>query len=386
MVEESSFQVVPAVKPTSFRSKRHMTRLLIVSEVYPEPERPQYGVFIKQQADELTKLGYEVDVLIPYRSKTHEKLRREGNVYKIGYTALRYDLFPLLGDRKGYEEIRGFIRDKYDLVAIHITSDIILKMVLQSCRNRIPVVAHYHGLNVWEEYETSHPIREKYYSSRRKRMLSEVKAIVGVSNKVTQIVKEKLPNTPVSTVYNGVDIELFHTTEKHHAGFKIIGVGNLIKIKGFQYLIEAFRQVEKPSMELHIVGTGPEEKKLQKLAEGLPITFHGKLPYDQVAKLVSESDLFVLPSFYEALGCVYLESMACGVPAVGVKGMGIDEIIEDGENGFLVRPQNVVDIMKILNKGKPSVDMCLKARKTTEKYTWEASAKSLDRVYKKVMM
>ncbi len=61
--------------------------------------------------------------------------------------------------------------------------------------------------------------------------------------------------------------------------------------------------------------------------------------------------VLALPSRYEGLGCVYLEAMACGRPAIGCLGQGIDEIIEDGSNGLLVPPGNaaaLADALKAL--------------------------------------
>lgn len=363
-----------------------MIRLLIISEVYPEPDKPQYGIFIKQQADELAKLGYEISVLIPFRSKEHIPIKMEGDVYKIGYKYIRYDLFPMLADKKSYEEIHELISNHFDLVAVHITSDIILKMAIYACKDKIPVIAHYHGLNVWNEYETVHPYREKMYAARRRKLLSQTSTVVGVSNKVSDIVRTRLQTVPVETVYNGVDTALFHPREKKHRGFRIVGVGNLIKIKGFQYLVGAFNAVACLGMELHIIGDGVERESLQALAGDAAVIFHGKLPYEEVSKLVGDSDLFILPSFYEALGCVYLEAMACGIPAVGVKGMGIDEIIVDGVNGFLVEPKDKKSIEQVITMAvtqqEKLKDISNNAVETVQAYTWISSANRLDSVYR----
>ena len=374
-------------------------KILILSECYPERERPQYGIFIKQQAEELKKRGHEIEVLIPYRSQKHDKIHRidaigsdQEIVYRMGYTALRYDLFPIAGDRSAYTEISQLIEKGFDLVAVHITSDIILKMAVLACRKKhIPVVAHYHGLNVWKEFTTTHPLREEWYAKRRKRLLESASAIVGVSDKVSDIVRERLSDVPVFTVYNGVDYQLFQMKEAAHDTFRVIGVGNLIPIKGFCHLIKAFAIFYKKTKntELHIIGEGVQRPTLEELANECGIqdavTFHGKLPYREVAKRMRESDLFVLPSYYEALGCVYLEAMACGVPAVGVKGMGIDEIIEDGVNGYNVPPRDekaLAEIMQKLFEDRTLLkEMGKNARKTAERYSWAASAKALEQVY-----
>ena len=149
-------------------------RILFVSQCYPSPDSPQYGIFIKQQENALRELGHEVDVLMPAPTgKDGQVQQREDGTYTLTYRTLRYDVFPLLCSPKARKSIRSLIRDNgYDLVAVHITDDGILKMVVDACEKwGTKVVAHYHGLNVWEEYTTIHPQRQKlprYVLQRRR--------------------------------------------------------------------------------------------------------------------------------------------------------------------------------------------------------------------------
>jgi hypothetical protein len=59
--------------------------------------------------------------------------------------------------------------------------------------------------------------------------------------------------------------------------------------------------------------------------------------------------LFALLSRYEGLGCVYLEAMSAGKPAIGCRGQGIAEIIQQGSNGFLVGPDNEKELTLVLS-------------------------------------
>ena len=296
-----------------------------------------------------------------------------------------------------YLQLKKFIKEKkYDILAVHITSDTILKIIKDIGKElKIAVVAHYHGLNVWKEYINKHRIREAFYAWRRARILRECKAIVGVSDKVCEIVREKISNIPVYTVYNGVETELFYPQKERNDVFTIVGVGNLIPIKGFRYLIDAFAQIYERdrNIRLKIIGEGVErdELELQVKTLGLKeiVTFLGKLPYEQVAEQMRNSHLFVLPSYYEALGCVYLEAMACGIPTIGVKGMGIDEIIVDGENGLLIEAQSISSLCEKIQSVIDNEDFAKKleknGRETALQYTWEASAKELDKVYRSIL-
>ena len=372
-------------------------KVLVISEVFPTLESPQYGVFIKQQMDAFCQLGNEYEVIIPVRGNTNEYKLTE--IYKgvscIKYKPFRYDLLSNIACGcfvravKEYSEGKGF-----DLIAIHIVGDSILKSVISFAKTiKVPVVTHYHGLNVWTEFTTKHPLREKYYALRREKSLENVDGVVCVSEKVSAIIRERLSGIPIYTVYNGVNTELFSSQEhKEHCGaLRISAVGNLIPIKGFKYLIQSVCEAKKLGINtrVEIVGDGFDKIKLQDLCKRLKVnetvTFHGKLPYDKVAQIMRESDLFILPSYYEALGCVYLEAMACGIPAVGVRGMGIDEIIIDGENGFLVKPKSVEDIVSVLCRVQDNPELLsnlgARARETAHLYTWDNSAKVLKDAY-----
>ncbi len=371
--------------------------ILIISECYPTIEAPQYGIFIKQQADALKAFGTTYEVLIPHNTGVAGCIEKKvgADYFEVEYRTFRYNLLPRIAAGKYSKQLFELLSKKhYDAVSVHITGDAILQLTVEVCnRLSIPIVAHYHGLNVWEEYTTKHKYREKWYANKRLKVLRKVQAVVGVSQKVTDIVKTRFPfGNRCYTVYNGVSLEQFTPMNgRDNVIFQIIGVGNLISIKGFYYLIHAFARITAKfdNVELHIVGEGIEREALHNLTKELglseKVTFYGKLPYEVVAEQMRRSDLFVLPSFYEALGCVYLEAMACGVPAVGVRGMGIDEIIVDGENGFLVNPCDVDDLCTAIQRAIENQDVLSEiaqnAYRTAGRFTWKQSAEALNKIY-----
>lgn len=367
-------------------------KILFVSESYPSQDLPQYGIFIKQQAQALQTLGNRVDVFVPNRCGTNGRIAFRDGAYRVDYRTLRYELFPVAAARPVYRQLKTLLHEQeYDLVAVHITSDSFLALTVKACNALdIPVVAHYHGLNVWEEFAPVHPCRQKLFAARRCRILQRTQGAVGVSDKVSDILRRRL-NVPVQTVYNGVDTGLFIRKPRGDGAFRVIGVGNLIEIKGFSYLLEAFASLhrELPDCRLDILGDGALRKPLTALAEQLGVsdvvTFHGKVPYDRVAEEMAKSNLFVLPSFYEALGCVYLEAMGCGLPTIGVAGMGIDEIIAHGENGLLVKPKDSRDLYEkmrlVATDAELANQLAENGAETARQYTWDASAQTLNRFY-----
>lgn len=376
-------------------------RILTISEVYPSPEQPQYGVFIKQQVDELKKLGNDVDVLRPVRGRRNGQMAQaswaDTTVYSMEYRVIRYELLLKQAAHAFYAQLKQLVKQNgYDVLAVHITSDAVLKIATEIGRElKIAVVAHYHGLNVWREYVSRHRIREGAYARRRAGILKHTQAIVGVSDKVCEVVRERIADVPVFTVYNGVETELFYPQEEKAEAFTVVGVGNLIPIKGFRFLIDAFAKIYQhhPSARLSIIGDGVErtalEARVRELGLDGAVTFFGKLPYEQVAEHMRRAHLFALPSYYEALGCVYLEAMACGLPTVGVRGLGIDEIIRDGENGLLIKPQDVDSlcgaIQAVMNDCELACRLSVNGRDSALRYTWRASAEALHQIYQETV-
>ena len=96
--------------------------------------------------------------------------------------------------------------------------------------------------------------------------------------------------------------------------------------------------------------------------------------------------VFALPSSYEALGCVYLEAMACGKPVVGCRGQGIEEIVQSGTNGFLVEQCDVRGLTEVLSRLLRDPDLrqqiAAQAHRTVHQHlTLQQQAENLSRIY-----
>ena len=94
-------------------------------------------------------------------------------------------------------------------------------------------------------------------------------------------------------------------------------------------------------------------RRLQELARSLRIEdrvhFLGRRPRSEVAAAMQQCTLFALPSWYEGLGCVYLEAMSAGRPAIACRGQGIEEVIRHQENGWLIEPKSLSDLTAALH-------------------------------------
>ena len=122
---------------------------------------------------------------------------------------------------------------------------------------------------------------------------------------------------------------------------RIITIGRYAYQKGYDMLLRAWAEIENkyPDWQLAIYGMGNQDS-LRNQMRDLGIDASRCLlngPVEDVAKEYLNSSVFVLPSRFEGFGLVLIEAMSCGVPVVAFNcPMGPDEIITDGEDGFLV--------------------------------------------------
>jgi N-acetyl-alpha-D-glucosaminyl L-malate synthase BshA len=115
-------------------------------------------------------------------------------------------------------------------------------------------------------------------------------------------------------------------------------ISNFRKVKRIDDVIAVFNKIQlKIPAKLMMVGDGPEREKAEKLCEKLGISdkviFFGNS--NEIDKILSYSDLFLLPSETESFGLAALEAMACSVPVISSNSGGLPEVNEEGFSGFL---------------------------------------------------
>jgi phosphatidylinositol alpha-1,6-mannosyltransferase len=137
----------------------------------------------------------------------------------------------------------------------------------------------------------------------------------------------------------------------------IISVGRLVHRKGQDQLIASLPAIRAkiPNVHLVLVGVGPYQKHLEKLATKLKVTdcltFIGRINYSELPKYICIGDIFAMPSrsrFFglevEGLGIVYLEASACGLPVIGGKSGGAPDAVLIGESGLVVDGTSTLEI------------------------------------------
>jgi glycosyltransferase involved in cell wall biosynthesis len=170
----------------------------------------------------------------------------------------------------------------------------------------------------------------------------------------------------------------------------LVSVGRLGMEKNWPALIQSFTQVhrEHPEARLVIVGDGPEKSALQVQAAQLGVAerviFTGEVPFSEVPAYLKAADMFIFASITETQGLVTLEALAAGLPVVAVEASGARDILENGEQGYLV-PNDPDAMAAAINRLLDSPETMKKfqrsALRRAKSFDLETCAKQVVKVY-----
>jgi len=344
----------------SFGKKTHQSavRVLTLTPFYPHAANDVDGCFIAEPLREIQQFGVRSCVLSVrpvYRASTESKVDTP-DVSSARFLCLPGGIGLASSGTFLYQALLSKVRamhrsQRIDLIHAHAALPCGHAASSLSRELKIPFVVTVHGLDAFFDNQV-----RGYFGVRCKRVAQDVyrsaSRVICISDKVASKVVDNAA-APLSTrvIYNSVDADLFSPGPVDPIPSTILSVGNLIPSKGHELLLRALSRVLPgyPNLSCEIIGDGPERERLTELAcdctIGDRVHFLGRQNRKQVADAMRRCTLFALPSRYEGLGCVYLEAMSAGKPAIACRGQGIDEIIRHGSNGWLIEPDNVPELM-----------------------------------------
>ena len=345
-----------------------MRRILIITSLYPNRINSSRGIFVKEQVEKL-KMDNEVVVFATENSRmnSYEVFYKDDiEVHQTRINIPRFILSPFFYFFSVRKNLLKLLSN-YDPDVIHIHDykhmPEIFTLSFLLCKENIKksVITFHNSRQLFD----SHFSVRWFYLTTLKYALNKFPKIIVVSKKVRELI---LPfsNKPskINVIGNGVskdfpkimNTDLIKYLPKPNSSYKIISVGNLVKSKGFDLLIEVVTKLnsEGHDVELAVIGEGIEKENLENLiinnSMKKRIRLLGRVNHYIVMNLYTHYNAFVLPSWSETFGIVYLEAMLSRIPVIGVEGEGIDGVIVDGENGFLVERNSVIDLEKTILK------------------------------------
>lgn len=170
----------------------------------------------------------------------------------------------------------------------------------------------------------------------------------------------------------------------------MISVGRLAKEKNWELFLQSSARALQihPRLKVVLAGDGPERKSLEKLTSDLGIRdrthFLGNIPFDEIPLYLKAADFFGYASTTETQGLVILEAIAAGLPVVAVDASGVNDIVQNGEQGILVN-EDPEDFAQAVNQILVNPDLYDKLRKAayarSQKFEIKALAPQLLEVY-----
>lgn len=232
----------------------------------------------------------------------------------------------------------------------HSPSAYLASSMLKKINKDIKTITTLHGTDVYLLQDDT-TIRDVIEFS-----LKENNEVTAVSGSLAEDAKNafRLEKSP-KVIYNFVTIRPVKKDPNSElrgifapdSGKILTHMSNFREIKRVQDVIQIFALVDKkvPS-RLILIGDGPEKNTAYKFAKKLNLLtkIHFLGLQSNIAKLMSISDLFLLPSEKESFGLSALEAMSCGVPVIASNACGIPEVVEDGKTGYL---SDIGDIKKM---------------------------------------
>jgi glycosyltransferase involved in cell wall biosynthesis len=278
-------------------------RILLVSQMYPGPAEPDYGVFVRQLEQALAARGHQVA-----RAVLTSRAGGQAKYARLGVRAVA--------------TARSF---RPDVIYAHF---LVPTGLLAGLAARAPLVVTAHGQDVANIGERAG------VAAATRLVVRRAAAVITVSDYLRRELEAKIPSARGKThvVDSGVDLERFKLTPSPVGPPAYLCVGGLTERKNVVRLAEAFGRLGEGT--LTFAGDGPLRPRL----EGRPnVRLLGRVEHERVPELIAASHVVCQPSIVEPFGQALLEAMACGRSVVATRVGGPPEFVPP-EAGVLVDP------------------------------------------------
>lgn len=208
----------------------------------------------------------------------------------------------------------------------------------------------------------------------------------------------KVDEKRIKVIYNGVNTSIFYPGVKEKYGtmvrnkyairedeLVILFISNDFRLKGLKAILNALLLLNNKQIRLLVVGndrSNPYKRWAKKSFLDKQVLFLG--PKNDIEKYYAASDIFCLPTLYDAFANVCLEAMACGLPVITTDMNGSSELISDGENGFVIKtrqPEELADKIAILSSFKERCRIGGNAALIANNFTMEKHIANILKLY-----
>ena len=320
----------------------------------------------------LVEQGWEVNVVSRTNNESSKKNLTGAQVHLISRKTNRY-LRTLLSFVTSLK-----LASKSDLV---FDTGLTVEAALVAKLSRKPLVIRLVGDLVWERHRNrsdkpmmlggSPPgVSLKILRQVLNRAVKSSSLVISPSNELLEIAKVWANGIQICFIPNGVKIPAVYI--RNNQELKVLISSRLVPWKNVDKVMDALNQISPSQWELVVVGSGPEQERLEFLASKLQykVSFLGELSKFELEQLMLRSDIFIQYSEYEGMSFSILEAMASGLVVIAGDCKGNRVLIKDNKNGFLAdlsSPQHLVEILTSLqSKNSSMISLSTAAREAVK--------------------
>tara|TARA_B110000908_G_scaffold165318_1_gene214599 strand:- start:267 stop:1403 length:1137 start_codon:yes stop_codon:yes gene_type:complete len=335
---------------------------LVISPFFPTMESHN-GSYIYDQINEIrNQANFDIRVIkvVSLFSTEIDYVYDGFNVSILKMVDIPFFVFPGLFNGINKKRILDLLKqaeiESIAMVHGHVTYPSAFLSNCVSNKYECKSIVQHHGLDVLQlmngRSNFLRKLQRNYIIRKGINQLNKIDLNIGVANRVLTELNAFLYYSPKAenVLYNGVDTSKFFPIEKENNEFYTIGcIANFWKIKDHITLIRAVEQLVRSGkrIKLMLIGSGLTFAfcKSYVIKNSLTdnIIFLSEKEHSKLNDFYNSIDLFVMPSYYEALGCVYLEAWATNTPFIGVESQGISEIVPLPEF-MLIKKQDVSEL------------------------------------------
>ena len=326
-------------------------QLRSVCMTLPTVKNPTHGIFLHRRLSALAEL-VRVEAICPepfFLSRKYQESETFGSRYKTHFTSMFYipGIFKFLDACWMEKAIAKWINSEQssvEKIVIDAHFGYPEGVACWRLANKLKVPCFVTLRGVEEEWVKQGLVRQQL-----RNCLRSVDGVIAVSHSLAKLARELgTREEQIRVIPNGIDHHIFFPSSRNsfdNRATRIVCVGNIRQVKGHDILLRALSKLMRQGFEfeLSLIGGAVESSfaaKLDQLIRDLGIASKvkrlGSLPPKEVARILRQSDLFVLASRREGCCNAILEALACGLPVVATDVGDNGRYVKSGVNGQIV--------------------------------------------------
>lgn len=336
-------------------------------------------ISIERLAKGLRRIGHQVTIFAPdYEGHMDNK---QDLVEKdiVRYKSLKRTIGDgmIIGNCLDPIIEKEFRKGDFDVIHVHHPFLIGYTAIYLGHKYKVPVVYTYHTryeeylhhiksysrlVNKYEgenhrllktaEEKLIHLGKDKFVPFHNRVFMNHCDRVIVPTNNMKEILASQQIKSKMNILPTGLDEEAYRNNDEEsnkireqyigNKKYLLCSVARLEKEKNIEFIIKGISELKKrlgSTFRLLLIGDGTEREKLEEMVWELDledeISFLGMLQQDEITNYYRACNAFVFASKSETQGIVLLEAMAASLPVVAIKASGVEDVVCNGENGFM---------------------------------------------------